>query len=186
MKPLKTVSRTTLLEHSKFLTVESHIVELPGGNIIEDWAWVITPDFVTVLAVTKDRKILCFRQYKYAIDGLTLAPVAGYIEAGEDPLSAARRELLEETGYTAKSWSHLGTFRTMANRGGGLGHVFLACDAHLVADTNSDDLEDQELLFLNLDEIEQAFVHGEFKEFSWSTAVALALHHLRNTGDKNL
>ena len=62
---------------------------------------IITPDFVLVLALTPDNKFLCFRQTKYAVDGTTLAPVGGIIEPEEDPLNAAKRELLEETGLTS-------------------------------------------------------------------------------------
>ena len=179
MEPWKTKKRSTVLHHSKFLTVENHTVELPDGRLIEDWAWIITPDFVNVVAVTENNKVLCFRQVKYAVEGLTFAPIGGHIDPGEDPLEAARRELLEETGFTADDWHYLGHFRTMANRGGGMGHAFLAVGAHKVADPNSDDLEDQELLFLDLDEVEQTLIQGEFKVFSWATTVALALLHLK-------
>ena len=179
MEPWKTTKRTVLLDHSKFLTVENHVVELPDGRIIEDWAWVITPDFVNVIPVTANNQVLCFRQLKYAVEGLTLAPVGGHIDTGESPVEAAKRELLEETGYVSDDWQHLGSFRTMANRGGGLGHSFLARDAQKVADPNSDDLEDQELLFLDPATVEQALIRGEFKVFSWTTTVALALMHLK-------
>ncbi len=67
MQLWKTVSRRTVLNHSKFLTVESHTVELPDGQVISDWPWVITPDFVNVTAVTPNNQFLCFRQTKYSI-----------------------------------------------------------------------------------------------------------------------
>jgi ADP-ribose pyrophosphatase len=178
IRPWKTTARSTLLRHGIFLTVENHVVELPDGRIIDDWAWIITPEFVNVVAVTADEKILCFSQFKYAVNGLTLAPVGGYINTGEDALSAARRELLEETGYEAESWVHLGSFSNMANRGGGLGHAYLAQGAHRVRTPNSDDLEDQELLFLEIEEVKKSLIQGEFRVFSWAATVALALIHL--------
>ncbi len=178
IRPWKMTARVTLLSCGDFLTIESHVVELPNGNIIKDWTWIVAPDFVNVVAVTKDRKVLCFRQFKYAVDGLTLAPVGGYINAGEDVLLAAKRELLEETGYEAESWLHLGSFSNMANRGGGVGHTYLARNAHKVTSTCSDDLEDQELLFMDVEAVKLALLQGEFKVFSWATAVALALMNL--------
>src|SRR5574340_254833 len=101
MRSWTTLERRTMLERGKWLTVEEHSVKLPDGQIIPDWPWIITPDFVNVVAVTREGLFVLFRQTKYALDGLSLAPVGGYIEPGEQPLGAAQRELLEETGYEA-------------------------------------------------------------------------------------
>ncbi len=180
MQPWKTKSRKVILAHGEFLTVESHTVELPDGTLIEDWAWIITPDFVNVIALTPEKKALCFRQTKYAVEGLTLAPVGGHIDPGEDPLAAARRELLEETGYQAKQWIALGHFKSMANRGGATGWAYLALDAEPVACPTSDDLEEQELLFLEIAELKKAVLAGEFKIFSWATSVMLALFQIES------
>jgi ADP-ribose pyrophosphatase len=171
----KTISRKTLLKHNKFLTVESHAIQLPDGQIIPDWHWLIIPDAVIVLVRTEDQKFLCFRQTKYAVDGSSLAPVGGMLEPGEAPLEAAKRELLEEMGYAASDWLDLGGFILDPNRGIAKMYLFLALNAKPVTQPNSDDLEDQELLFLSRDEIEQALKNGEFKIVSWSAVVAMAL-----------
>jgi ADP-ribose pyrophosphatase len=178
MKRWKTLNRQTILNHSKFLQVEIHTVQLPDGQIIEDWPWVITPDFVNVVAQLEDGRFLFFRQVKYSVDGPTLAPVGGYLEPGEEPLTAAKRELLEETGYEATEWVSLGSFAVDANRGAGTAYPFLARHARPVAEPDADDLEEQELLFLSQDELENALAEGEFKVLPWVTAVALALTHL--------
>ncbi|MCG8346711.1 MAG: hypothetical protein MI924_02885 [Chloroflexales bacterium] len=86
----ETISRKTILNHSPFLTVESHVVKLPSGHVIPDWAWLIIPSAAIVLAVTEDNKFLCFRQTKYAIEGTSLAPVGGMLEPGEQPIDAAK------------------------------------------------------------------------------------------------
>ncbi len=174
----KTVSRKTILEHNTFLTVENHVIELPDGQIIDDWAWIITPDAVLVTAVTPEGKFLCFHQTKYAVDGTSLAPVGGHMEAGEAPLDAAKRELLEETGYTSTNWTDLGSYRVGPNRGIAMRHLFLAQDAVLTAAPNNDDLEDQNLLLLSREEIETALDNHAFKVVVWATAVALALRKL--------
>lgn len=175
MQRWKTLSKHTVLRYGKFLTVENHSVQLPDGRVIEDWPWIVTPDYVNVLAITKDEMFLCFRQTKYALEGPSLALVGGYLEPGEEPLAAAQRELLEETGYQAARWIHLGSYVVDANRGAGTGHLFLACEAHRVAEAQADDLEEQELLYLSRSEVEAVLAAGQFKVLSWTALVALAL-----------
>ncbi len=174
----ETVSRKVILNHCKFLTVESHVVKLPDGQVIPDWAWLIIPSAAIVLAVTEDNKFLCFRQTKYAVEGTSLAPVGGMLEKNEKPIDAAKRELLEEMGYESPDWVNLGSHILDPNRGIATMHLFLALKAKKVAEPNSDDLEDQELLFLSRNEIENALKEGEFKILAWSAVVAMSLNYL--------
>jgi len=180
----ETVSRKTILEHSKFLTVENHVVKLPDGKVIPDWAWLIIPSAAIVLAVTEDNKFLCFRQVKYAVEGISLAPVGGMLEPNENPIDAAKRELLEEIGYESSDWVSLGSHILDPNRGIATMHLFLALNAKQVAEPNSDDLEDQELLFLSRDEIEAALHAGEFKVLAWSAVVAMSLNHINASANR--
>lgn len=175
----KTLERHVVLDMGKFLTVEKRTVELPNGRIIDDWPWIITPDYINVLAVTQDERFICFRQTKYAFAGDSLAPVGGYIEPGEEPLAAAQRELLEETGYKAPVWTSLHHYAVDGNRGAGTAHLFLAGGATRVAEPNADDLEEQELVLLSRPEIENALGNGEFRLLPWAANVALALDFLR-------
>lgn len=178
MKPWKTLSRTTILDHSKWLKVEDHSIELPDGRILEHWCWLVSPDYVNVVVQDEDENFVCFRQTKYAADGISFAPIGGYLEPNEDPLSCAKRELREELGYEARQWISLGTFPCDGNHGNGFAHLYLACEAHQVGEIIADDLEEQEIVILTRAEMMQALLDGEFKVLSWSTAVALSLFHV--------
>ncbi len=178
MESWKTLSRRVILDYSKFLSVEEHQVELPDGQVIVDWPWVVTPDFVNVVAETENGQFLCFRQTKYAIEGTSLAAIGGFLEPGEDPLEAAKRELLEETGYEAATWVPLGNYRVDANRGAGMAYFFLARGVRRVTEASPDDLEEQELLHLTCAEIKAALLAGEVKVLPWAAILALALQVL--------
>ena len=178
MDTWKTLSRETVLDRGKFLRVEDHTVQLPEGRVIEQWPWIITPDFINVVAVTEAGEFLCFRQVKYAVEGEALATIGGYLEPGEEPLAAAKRELLEETGYEATEWIALGQYRVDANRGAGTAHFFLARHARHIAERNADDLEEQHLLHLTRAELEAALDAGQFKALPWVAIAALALRHV--------
>jgi ADP-ribose pyrophosphatase len=178
MSAWRTHSARKVFASGKWVSVELRTVETPAGKVIADWPWVTTPDYINVLPVTPEGDFLLFRQDKYAFEGLTLAPVGGYIEPGEEPLAAARRELLEETGCEASEWVCLGSFRVDPNRGVAVGHLFLALGARPVARRDADDLEQQELLTLSRAEIERALEAGEIQVQAWALNVALALRYL--------
>lgn len=178
MQPWKTLSRKRILHFNRFLSVESHTVELPDGRIIEDWPWVIIPEFVDVLPVLEDGRILCMRQFKYGVGEVSLSTMGGMIEAGETPEQAARREMFEEMGCEAREMVFLGKYAVDANRRCGTAYLFLALDARQVAEPNSGDLEEQEIVTLTRSEAHQAMLNGEFKMLSWTAAIGLGLSWL--------
>ena len=186
MKPWTTLSRSVLLQPDggRFLTVEEHVVELPDGRIIDAWPWLETPSYINVVVETEDGRYVCFRQTKYAVEGTSLAIVGGYIEDDEDPLAAAKRELLEETGYGAGEWHSLGNFVVDGNRGNGRAHFFLARGARWLQPIDADDLEEQELLLLTREEMLAMLMDGECKALPWAANIALALLKLADLDDE--
>jgi len=166
--------------------VETHEIKM-NGKIIADWLWMDEKPAVNVLA-RKDGKFILFEQTKYGFLTNSLAPVGGMIERRETPDAAAKRELLEELGLESDEWTELGTYRTMANHGGGFSTFYLAdnCyDSKKKSSKKSDDLEKQTIILVNEDELREKLLKGEFQEVKWTADVALALLHLEE-GRKNL
>jgi ADP-ribose pyrophosphatase len=178
MKHWKTLSRKLVYNNPPWIRLEAHTIELPDNRLIEDWIWIDTPDFIIVVAQDTQERFLVFEQTKYAAQGTTLAPVGGYIQSGEEPLSAAKRELLEETGYTSEDWVELGSFMTDANRGNGRGYYFFARDVSKSEITaQSDDLEEQVLRFFTTEQLRKALHENRVQIITWQAAFSMALLH---------
>jgi ADP-ribose pyrophosphatase len=184
MRAWKTVSRKPILDYGRHLQVEEHRVELPDGRVIPDWPWLEMPDYVSIAALTREGKFLCFRQTKYAVEGVSLAVPGGYLEEGEDPAVGAPRELLEETGYRSGKWIYFGGYSVDGNRGAGRAHFYLALECERSAAPAADDLETQELHELTRAEVEAALEQGDFKSISWLTAILLGLRFLEVKGKR--
>jgi ADP-ribose pyrophosphatase len=90
------------------LKVREDSVRLPdGGTAMREW--VQHPGAVIIIAMLDRDTVIMERQFRYAVGRHFFELPAGKIEAGEEPLATARRELIEECGYTAASWRHLAT-----------------------------------------------------------------------------
>jgi ADP-ribose pyrophosphatase YjhB (NUDIX family) len=82
--------------------------EPPGGGPAPTFYALRSTDWVNVIPLTADRRVLLVRQYRFGIDGFTLEIPGGMCDPDEDPSSAARRELLEETGHESPEIVELG------------------------------------------------------------------------------
>lgn len=98
----------SLVFDGKLLKVRSDTVRLPDGGTAER-EWIDHPGAVAVIALTDSGELVMERQHRYALGRDMVEIPAGKIDPGEDPLATARRELKEETGYTAGEWRHLAT-----------------------------------------------------------------------------
>ncbi|SAK38979.1 NUDIX domain-containing protein [Caballeronia ptereochthonis] len=101
----KKVESVTLHE-GKFLTLKRDTVELPDGKHATR-EFVEHPGAVMILPVFDDGRVLLERQFRYPVGRVLLEFPAGKLDPNEDELTCARRELQEETGYTAREWTFL-------------------------------------------------------------------------------
>ncbi|MCT4776447.1 MULTISPECIES: NUDIX domain-containing protein [Exiguobacterium] len=104
----KTIEREVIYE-GKIFNVEKHVVSLPnGGTSVREL--VYHNGAVAVLVVDEDDRIVLVEQYRKAFESLSLEIPAGKLEVGEEPIASAKRELEEETGYTAESLEKIFSF----------------------------------------------------------------------------
>ncbi len=161
LTPWQPISSRTLLELPPWFSVVEDTVRLPGGRTIENYYRIEAPDSVLIHAVLPDGKVMLERQYKHCLGRVVLTCPAGGVEAGEAPLEAAKRELLEETGYEGVTWHYLGGFKVDGTRGISRAHLFHTEGLRQVSRPCHGDMEEMELAFLGPDEILRAFQSQE-------------------------
>ena len=91
-----------------FLKVTRDRIALPDGALTHR-EFIRHPGAVVILPVFDDGSVLLERQFRYPLDRVFIEYPAGKIDPGEDPLACAKRELQEETGYTASEWTFVCT-----------------------------------------------------------------------------
>lgn len=170
-----TVRRHELIDRRPWLRLWSEDVQLPDGRIIEGFTQLEMPDVAVIVALTPDGQAIIERNYKHGPRRVCLNLPAGYLEAGEEPLTAARRELLEETGYAADEWVPLGQFANDGNRGAGTSFLFLARDARQIAQPDAGDLEELEIGLMPLDQLAESVRNGEVAILAIAAAIGLAV-----------
>lgn len=150
-------------------------VELPSGRVVDDFYRIVLPDYVAVAAVTPEKQYVIVRAYKHGVGRITLSPPGGLVNAGESPLHAAQRELLEETGYSTSKWVPLGTFVVDGNRQCGTAHLFLARDVQQTVQPVVDDTEELQTELVCRSRLIEAIRKGEISLLGSVSAMVLAM-----------
>jgi len=122
----KTLSRDLELDRAPYVQVWRERVEVAPGHVIEDFWQVDLRSFVLVVPVLADERIMVQRAYRHGARRICLGFPGGFIDPGETPDIAARRELAEETGLHAGALLPLGDFFDNGNQRGCHGHYFVA------------------------------------------------------------
>ena len=147
-----------VLVQGGFLQMRRDTVRLPDGALASR-EYVVHPGAVVIIPLLDDGRVLLERQYRYPVGRVMTEFPAGKLDPGEDPLDCARRELLEETGYTAKQWAHAGALHLAIAYSTEIIHIFFA--RGLVAGTPRRDQDEfLEVTSATVDELSQACRNG--------------------------
>ena len=151
------------LHNEPWFTVRKESVELPTGAVIPDYYVLEYPDWINVIPVTGDKKIVLVEQYRYALGRVSLEIPAGVCEKEDGSLLAsAQRELLEETGYSGGNWSYLASFSANAGTHTNLSHTFVAENVELTAPQSLDEGEAIKVHLFDREEVLQMLIENRF------------------------
>lgn len=166
------------LVQNEWIDFRRSAYRVPNGEVFEPYYSYSRRDYVVIVASDTDGRFICVRQFRQGIKEVTTEFPAGGMERkdgreyrgdkgdadAEDSLAAAKRELLEETGYESDEWDHLLTVPSNATIADNYAHIFTAKNCRKVSGQDLDETE-----FLNVkkhtaSEIEEMIHGGRFQQ----------------------
>ncbi len=160
----------------------------PDGREFEPYYSYSRRDYVVIVATDEEGNYICVRQYRHGIKRVTTEFCAGGIErtdgkeygnrqdaeATEDALAAAKRELMEETGYESDDWKFLLTVPSNATMADNYAYIYVAKNCRKVSGQNLDETEVLNVHLYTRAQIDEMIASGEFPQASHILALLLA------------
>ncbi len=171
------VLKSEIVYHGrKFNIVKENIVLPNGKKAIREI--VDFPGASAILPVIDEDKILLIKQFRTSVHDWILEVPAGTLKPGEDPLSCAKRELEEETGYVAHKWTKLASILTSPGYSNEILHIFLAEELEK-REKKPEETEVIENIIIPYDEALRKIFSGEI--IDGKTIVALLMYGFRKS-----
>lgn len=149
---------------SPWLTVRKDVVKTEKDIVIDDFYVLEYPTWVNVIAITEDGKFIIEEQYRHGVHLDIFEICAGICESGEDPIDAAKRELLEETGYGEGKWQLIGKFAPNPNSMNNWCYAFLAEGVRKLSIPNQELTENIHVHLKDKEEVLNMMLHGSIAE----------------------
>lgn len=178
MEKWKTISSEEIV-HNEWVTLRKDKVSLPNGMIIHDFYTVDISDAASVVAVDLKGNVVLKKEYRYCQGKETIEIPAGAFEKGEEPIEAAKRELLEETGYCSDEWLYLGDTMDSPAKLTNHMHLFLATGCRKVREQRLDKTEQIEVLAVPFENAIQMVMDNEINSNSSASALLRAARLLK-------
>jgi len=146
---------------SKKFSFEINRIQLPNG-LEGEYGYIKHPGAALAVPITKDNKVITLRQYRFAVSRYLLEFPAGTLEIGETPINSIKREIQEETGFSANTWDELGTLVPAPGYADEEIYLFLARDlSKLNSEVKGDLDEDIKVLILDPNELDNLISSGD-------------------------
>ncbi len=179
MKPWITLDSTAVI-HDRWINLTADRCTLGNGELIEPYYVMHEPEYVHIVPVHDDGRMVLVSQYRYPGRATCVEFPGGVVDACESPLDAAPRELLEETGFDARDWQPVASFFANPARQTNRVHVFLAAGLTRVSAQQLDDSEDIVCSDASTDEVTAMIKDGRFSQGLHIASFYLAMDALKS------
>ncbi len=163
------------LVRAPWAVLRKDVCRMPNGHIVPEYYVLEYPDWVNMVALTADNRFILVRQYRHGVKQNVLEIPGGVIDPGEDAPTAARRELLEETGYRFDTIEELSTLFPNPATSTNKTTTYLLTGGVKVQEQELDDQEEIEVIFASPAELKQLLLDNQFGQALHTAALFYAL-----------
>lgn len=149
--------------------------EMPNGHIVPEYYVLEYPNWVNIVAFTKENDIILVKQYRHGAGKEFLEIPGGVIDDGEEALAAAKREMLEETGYTFDSMEKLVDLYPNPATSTNITTTFLARGGVKVKEQALDDQEEIDVILVSLEEAKKLLKDNKIGQALHAAALFYAI-----------
>jgi len=173
------IEKSEFVIKDKWLKVRSDKCRMPNGQLVEPYYVLEYPNWVNVFGITKQKDVVLVKLYRHGIGKTIIELPSGIIEScDKSPIDAAKRELLEETGYISSNFIQTGIVSPNTSNHNNLTYCFLAKDLEFVQSPNLDETEEIETILIPFDQSIEMMKKGEFMQAMHVSSIYYALNYL--------
>ncbi|MDR1676794.1 MAG: NUDIX hydrolase [Deltaproteobacteria bacterium] len=174
LKPWVLTKQTGILKTPVFEVIHNFCLS-PKDGLEKTFTCLRAPDWVNVIPITEDNQVILVNQFRHGTGELCLELPGGVNEPGQSPLDTAKRELMEETGYSAENFELLSSLRPNPALFANTMHTFVARPAKKTGQTSFDENEDIDLIMVPTDELKALITTGRIDHALMVAAIGLFL-----------
>ncbi len=180
MSEIKKVSTEIIHDHQPWWQYKCDVIGGLNGEPGK-YCYIETRGVAMVVPVLDDGRLILVRQYRYLADKFSIEFPGGGLQENETPMEAGKRELLEESGYSAENLIKIGSFEPSNGVIKDMSHIFIAHELEKTEDIKAEEFEQTEVMIRRIDEFEEMIKRGEIWDgqtlAAWALAKDFILHN---------
>jgi len=173
------IEKSEYLINDKWIKVRADKCIMPNNKIVEPYYVLEYPNWINVVGITDQNEVLLVRTYRHGIGREVVELPSGVIDSSDlNPLEAAKRELLEETGYAGDEFIQTGVVSANPANHSNLTYCFLAKNLHKISSQTLDETEQIEVVLTPIKKVYEMLEKGEFLQALHVSSLFYAMNHL--------